>query len=115
MDQATLKQLRTRLEEERGALVQQLQDMGVNPETGAPEADRFDHGFADSGQATAEKANLLSIAEGLLETLGDVNGALERIEEGTYGTCERCGQEIPPERLEARPHASLCVTCKQRG
>jgi RNA polymerase-binding transcription factor len=36
-----------------------------------------------------------------------------RIDAGSYGRCERCGQEIPEERLDAVPYATLCVTCKQ--
>lgn len=115
MDQSTLDQLRKSLTEERATLVEQLTDMGVSAETGAPMQDRFDHNFADSGQATAEKAQMLSIAEGLLETLHEVHAALARMDAGTYGTCESCGSEIPPERLEARPYARLCITCKQRS
>jgi RNA polymerase-binding transcription factor DksA len=45
------------------------------------------------------------------EALGDVRHALERLEAGTYGTCEGCGRTIPFERLEAIPHARLCVAC----
>ena len=114
MDQATTDSLRRRLDEERSTLVTQLIEMGVDPETGAPNGVEFEQGFADSGQATAEKAKILSLAEGLVETLHDVDAALERIAKGTYGTCESCGAPIPPERLEARPVASLCVDCKQR-
>jgi DnaK suppressor protein len=43
------------------------------------------------------------------QVLAEVNAALERIDEGSYGTCAACGQEIAPERLEARPWASLCI------
>lgn len=114
MDQATTNSLRRRLDEERTSLVAQLTDMGVDPETGAPRSVEFEQGFADSGQATAEKARILSIAEGLVESLHDVDAALERIDKGTYGRCESCGDEIPPERMEARPVASLCMRCKQR-
>jgi RNA polymerase-binding transcription factor DksA len=45
------------------------------------------------------------------ETLDDIEHALSRLDAGTYGTCERCRQEIPCERLEAIPHASTCVAC----
>ena len=49
-------------------------------------------------------------AEGILQ---DIDSALRRIEEGTYGTCIRCGNPIPEERLAAVPYAVLCVTCKR--
>lgn len=42
----------------------------------------------------------------------DVEAALRLIEKGKYGTCERCGKEIPTERLEVRPDATLCVQCQ---
>ncbi len=114
MDQATKDTLRRRLDDERVSVVSQLTDMGIDPVTGAPNAVEFEQGFADSGQATAEKARVLSIAEGLLETLHEVDAALERINKGTYGRCESCGDEIPPERMDARPVARLCLRCKQR-
>ncbi len=41
-----------------------------------------------------------------------VQAALRAIEKGKYGICERCGKEIPTERLEVRPDATLCVTCQ---
>ena len=91
----------------------QLADMGVDPDTGAPDGDHFQQGFADSGQSTAEKALTLSMAEGVLENVKEIDAALDRIAGGTYGSCESCGQPIGDERLEARPVARLCVTCKR--
>lgn len=115
MDQATIDDLRRRLDDERQGVVAQLEDMGMDPTTGVPNGFEFEQGFADSGQATAEKARVLSMAEGLVETLREIDAALDRIRKGTYGRCESCGAEIPPERLDARPVARLCVTCKQRS
>ena len=46
------------------------------------------------------------------EQLADVEHALHKFEEGTYGFCDSCGQPIDPERLEAIPEASLCIKCK---
>jgi RNA polymerase-binding transcription factor DksA len=43
-----------------------------------------------------------------------VDLALSKIEKGTYGICERCGNPITPERLEAIPYARLCMSCKQK-
>lgn len=115
MDQTTIDQLRHRLDDERKHILTQLADMGVDPRTGAPDADRFEQGFADSGQATAEKARVLSMAEGLLETMQEIDAAVERMEKGTYGRCESCGEPIGAERLDARPVARLCMACKQRA
>jgi DnaK suppressor protein len=46
--------------------------------------------------------------------LGKIDYALEKIESGEYGTCEECGEEISPARLEARPIALFCIDCKTR-
>ena len=51
-------------------------------------------------------------AQGKLEKL---EAALQRMEEGTYGVCEACGQAIEPERLAALPTATLCVACARQG
>ena len=49
-------------------------------------------------------------AEGIVQ---EIDAALRRIEDGTYGTCIRCGNPIPEERLAAVPYAVLCVSCKR--
>lgn len=113
MDQETLDRFRRRLSEELQAIHHQLKEMGIDAESGAPTDVAFEQGFADSGQATAEKARVLSIGEGLIEQLHEEEAALERIENGTYGRCENCGKEIPVERLEARPVARFCLDCKK--
>lgn len=113
MDQATIDELRRRLDDERGHVLSQLADMGVDATTGQPVGDQFEQGFADSGQATAEKALTLSMAEGLIETMREIDAAFARMENGTYGRCESCGNTIPEERLDARPVARLCMSCKR--
>lgn len=45
------------------------------------------------------------------KVIGSVKRALTRIDDGSYGTCVRCGEEIAPARLEARPEAALCIDC----
>ena len=45
--------------------------------------------------------------------LDKIHKALERIEEGNFGTCEECGEEISAKRLEARPETTLCIRCKE--
>ena len=49
------------------------------------------------------------------QILSSIDAALARIEEGTYGKCSSCGDEIPPGRLEAYPWASLCIDCKRKA
>jgi len=68
---------------------------------------------ADTGSKTFEREQEISLANSILERTTQVERALERLDEGSYGWCERCGNAIPVERLAAFPSATLCVSCKQ--
>jgi DnaK suppressor protein len=68
---------------------------------------------ADTGSKTFEREQEISLANSILERITQVERALERLNEGSYGWCERCGDAIPVERLAAFPSATLCVKCKQ--
>jgi DnaK suppressor protein len=68
---------------------------------------------ADTGTKTFEREQEISLANNLRERIGQVERALDRLDDGQYGWCERCGNAIPVERLAAFPSATLCVTCKQ--
>jgi RNA polymerase-binding protein DksA len=68
---------------------------------------------ADTGSKTFEREQEISLANSILERIKQVERALERLDEGSYGWCERCGDAIPVERLAAFPSATLCVRCKQ--
>jgi DnaK suppressor protein len=68
---------------------------------------------ADTGTKTFEREQEISLANSMLERVSQVERALERLDDGSYGWCERCGNPIPVERLAAFPSATLCVTCKQ--
>lgn len=71
-----------------------------------------DH-MADQGSATFERELDMTLEDNLRAQLADVRAALVRVKGGTYGVCERCSAEIPVERLEAVPTASLCIRCKE--
>lgn len=90
----------------------QLSEHGVDPDDDVVDVE-VDEGFADSAQATTERGELLALVEQLKQHRQQVAHGLQRIESGDYGSCEKCGKEIPFERLEALPSASLCVSCKQ--
>jgi DnaK suppressor protein len=68
---------------------------------------------ADTGTKTFEREQEISLANNIRERVGQVERALDRLDDGQYGWCERCGNPIPVERLAAFPSATLCVTCKQ--
>jgi DnaK suppressor protein len=113
MDEATLARIQAQLEEEKTSVEKQLADHGSSLQ--GDQTDMPSGGFADSAQVTAERSELLSLVEGIQQTYQEILAALARIDEGTYGRCVRCGNEIPAERLEAMPRATLCVTCKQNA
>jgi RNA polymerase-binding transcription factor len=116
MDQQTVDRLRERLESERGEIRRQLDDLGARRDAEGIENPDLNEGFADAGQAAAERASLLTLVRSLRDTLSDVEHALDRMDAGTYGTCDNCGQPIADERLDALPAARLCLNCKrQRG
>ena len=58
-----------------------------------------------------ERAQLAALRRQAVEHLAEVDAALGRLDDGTYGVCDRCGQPIAPARLEARPTARRCVAC----
>jgi RNA polymerase-binding transcription factor len=69
---------------------------------------------ADTGTKTFEREHELALTRNAQDLLDQSERALARIDAGTYGVCESCGQPIGKARLQAFPRATLCVTCKQR-
>lgn len=69
---------------------------------------------ADTGAKAYEREHELALTHNARELLAQTERALQRIDEGTYGTCESCGEPIGKARLQAFPRAVLCVSCKQR-
>jgi len=99
--------VRAQLEDERERLRARLRELGPG--------NSFDEGFADSSQVTAERGELDALAGTLAESLREIEDALAKLDEGTYGLCESCGSEIAPARLEAMPAARLCITCASKS
>jgi DnaK suppressor protein len=69
----------------------------------------FDENFADSGQVAAEQGENKVLASSLREQLDDVEEALAKLDAGTYGRCEVCGEAIGEARLEAMPATRFCI------
>lgn len=100
MSEALLATARTQLDEERVNLRRQLAEL-----TGL----EADHNFADASSVAAEQGEVRVIAENLRAMLAEVELALGKLEAGTYGTCEECGEAISEARLEAMPATRWCV------
>ena len=104
-DQTTLSTLRGQLEDERGRLTGQIASLSV----GYEESLAYDENFADSGQVAAELGENMALLNQLNEQLDEVEHALNKFDQGTYGLCERCGEQIAEARLEAIPATRFCV------
>jgi DnaK suppressor protein len=94
------------LREEQAGLRAQLTELGFADQGSGL---NYDSNFADSSQVTAERGEAERLASELREALDEVDGALLRVEGGTYGTCEVCGKPIGAARLEAMPATRFCI------
>jgi DnaK suppressor protein len=97
---------RARLEDLRNR-IDNVGDEGQ--EDSLSELSTVDQHPADVGSETFERTKDLSVKEDLAGRLDDVARAFDKLDAGTYGTCEVCGEAIPDERLEAIPAARYCV------
>lgn len=112
MDQSTLDRLQKELVEEREQHVGFLEEHGADPYGDeVKDLDVGNDGFADSGMATEQRSELLGQIDASRHRVHQIDDALERMAEGTYGKCAECGQGIQPERLEIRPLSVKCVDC----
>jgi DnaK suppressor protein len=114
IEEAKVAELRSALVEQRDNLRKEIADQGGDPDSDDASID-VERGFADSAHSTAERARMIAVMKALRANLRWVSRALTKMDLGTYGTCERCGNEIPIERLEALPWAILCVECARKG
>jgi RNA polymerase-binding transcription factor len=118
VDKRTLAVLRAQLERERENLQSQADALEEERRRLAADRDSADDSFTEeSGEGattTMEQEKDLSLAANVANLLEKVEGALARMDAGTYGFCIRCGNPIGKPRLLALPHAALCISCKQR-
>jgi RNA polymerase-binding protein DksA len=118
LDKKTLAQIRTTLDDQRAELMRQQAELQENS-FDSTQSDLsgemgFDEDFADAGTATFDRERDLSIRNNIQDLVEQITRAIHRIDDGTYGTCERCGRPIDAARLKALPHALLCMDCKRR-
>jgi DnaK suppressor protein len=110
---------RKRLSEERAAqeaLINSLDaELGELAEEEGPDEIQFDDESSEGAGVSVDRDRDQALREGALARIAEVDAALARIDDGTYGRCEHCGRPIAQERLRALPTATLCITCKQGG
>lgn len=96
--------MREELERERALLSEKVHELD------AKEDDlEYDGNFADSAQVAAEQGENKTLYDQLRRDLDDIEKALARMDDGTYGTCEVCGTEIGAARLEVMPATRVCI------
>jgi DnaK suppressor protein len=107
---------RQQLLDERKRVVDAIQNLkDENPGTMEDETSEMplDNHLAEMATVTLDREIDYTLEENASHVLAAIDGALQRIDEGTYGICTRCGRPIAPERLAARPSAALCIDCKR--
>lgn len=98
------------LEERRQELEEELAALTAVPRHPMA-AVSFGKRIGDGTTEAVERLNTVGAANAIAATLADVERAIEKLAEQTYGVCDRCGESIPEERLEAIPWAALCIRC----
>jgi len=110
-----LEKLRSRLKSEKKRLLGELEEIKVS--TQPAELRREGSPFGKREEEATESFELekrLALEKQIKEHLAEVEHALRKFEEGTYGLCDVCHQPIDPARLEALPEANLCLNCKSK-
>jgi RNA polymerase-binding protein DksA len=117
MDKDFIQKIKNQLEKEKARLEEEL---GQFTRKSKHNPDDYDADFPQLGDKDDENANEvaqyshnLTLERTLEKQLRDVNNALKRITDESYGICKYCNKEISQERLEARPTSSACVECKK--
>lgn len=104
-----LEETRRQLQVQEKILLEQIDEEKKNRQRKATNPDRSD--LAQSYDARQRKLAMLARLE---NQLTQVREALSRVDNGTYGTCENCGESILPARLQVMPQATLCINCQEK-
>jgi DnaK suppressor protein len=108
-----LDELRAVLEEKRAELLSRIEQFGASDPAETSNLN-FGKRIGDGTTYAVERMTGAYQARTLYETVKEIDQALERIDDGSYGRCGSCGEVIPAERLRALPWAALCVPCSGR-
>jgi RNA polymerase-binding transcription factor DksA len=97
----------------RGAL-KGLTETALSQAGGAAELSNTPLHLADRGTDNFEQEVAVTLLQNERQVLGEIAAALDRIDAGTFGRCERCGRDIPTGRLQALPYTPYCISCARR-
>jgi DnaK suppressor protein len=119
VDQGFVEAQRAQLLAEREAYARSADSLKAEAEQLAEDREpgdvQFDEESGEGDSMNVERERDLALSAQAMESIEAIDRALVKVDQGTYGVCERCGQPIPEERLKALPHASMCVRCKSGG
>jgi DnaK suppressor protein len=105
----TLEERRREIRGEVDRMAEELRSIGRDQED---EKGSVGNHLADDGSNVMEAERLTTISDDLQDVLAQVDSAIQRIDQGTYGICQRCGKPIGEERLAAFPYVSFCIDCQ---
>jgi RNA polymerase-binding protein DksA len=118
MSAVDIDRFRQRLLDERQRVLDAIENLHTeNPGSISEETEELtfqDNHLGDVATATFDREMASSLEENSSHVLAEIDAALARIEDGTYGVCEKCGKPIGEERLEALPWATLCIDDKRK-
>ncbi|HVC24277.1 MAG TPA: TraR/DksA C4-type zinc finger protein [Acidimicrobiales bacterium] len=107
------------LTEERSTYLEQARSLRAEAESLVEEMEpgdiQFDEESGEGGTVTVDRERDLALSAQALAAVEEIDDALVKMDRGTYGVCEGCGELIPVARLEALPYARLCIACKSGG
>jgi len=109
MDQAFLDEMKVKLTEQRSTILASLEGQTEDMKGLVKTVDSGDE--ADVASDVIDRALLTALGTQDAKSLQQIDNALDRIKQGKYGRCVKCGKEIPAERLELLPFALMCVNC----
>lgn len=109
MEQAFIESMKKKLEEQKATILQSLAGQSEDMKGLVKTVESGDE--ADVAADVIDRALLTALGTQDANRLQLIENALDRIKQGRYGRCLKCGQEIPQERLEALPYALMCINC----
>jgi len=110
---ATIQQLRAKLEHDKAQVQERLDLLKADSDSAGETREGSPFGKREEEATEAfELEKRMAMERSLRDSLAEISHALAKFESGNYGKCEMCGGDIEPDRLEARPQASLCMRCK---
>lgn len=108
--------VRTRLEAELHSVVHEIEEIDGEVRSfgeGQDNAEGVTNHIGDDSDVVYEQERLLTIRGQLTDRRLMIERAIGKVDDGTYGICERCGEPIAPERLEALPFVTYCINCQE--